>query len=284
MILSLKEIQKRYPGFELNCTLEVPEGRITGLIGANGAGKTTLFKIILQLIFADGGEAYLFDKKLSDISEEDRRRIGIVLADSTFSGFLTIADAKTVLAGFYPAFDPAAFDQKCRAFDLDQKKKINTLSTGMKAKFKVICATCVNAELLVMDEPTSGLDVIARDDVLEMLRKYMEEDERRSILISSHISSDLETLCDDFYMVHEGKIILHEDTDRLLSDYAVIKVNEEDYETLDKRYLLKRRKEAFGWSCLTNQRAYYSENCPRLVIEKSGIDELITLLVKGEAL
>ena len=154
----------------------------------------------------------------------------------------------------------------------------------MKAKLKILSVLSHRAKLLILDEPTAGLDVIARDEILDLLREYMEEDEERAILISSHISTDLETLCDDFYMIDNGQIILHEETDRLLSDYAVIKLSEENFDKLDKQYLLKVRKEPYGCSCLTNNRSYYLENDPALTIEKSGIDELIQLMIKGRNL
>ena len=135
-----------------------------------------------------------------------------------------------------------------------------------------------------MDEPTAGLDVVARDELLDMLRTFMEQDEQRSILISSHISSDLETMCDDLYMIHEGRIILHEDTDVLLSDYALLKVNEEQYRRLDTQYLLCSRKESYGYSCLTNQKQFYLENYPEIAIEKGSIDNVVTMMIRGEKL
>lgn len=133
-----------------------------------------------------------------------------------------------------------------------------------------------------MDEPTAGLDVIARDELLDMLREFLEEDDERSILISSHISSDLESLCDDLYMIHDGKIILHEDTDILLSNYALLKVDNKQYEALDKPYILRVKKESYGYSCLTNERQYYLENYPNITIEAGSIDELITMMIRGK--
>ena len=132
-----------------------------------------------------------------------------------------------------------------------------------------------------MDEPTAGLDVIARDELLDLLRSFMEQDEERSILISSHISSDLESLCDDLYMIHDGKIVLHEDTDVLLSDYALLKVNAEQYETLEKQYILKVKKESFGYCCLTDQKQFYLDNYPQIVIENGTIDNVITMMIRG---
>lgn len=154
----------------------------------------------------------------------------------------------------------------------------------MKAKLKVLVAISHNAKVLILDEPTSGLDVIARDDILEMLREFMEKDEERAILISSHISSDLETLCDDLYMIHEGSVILHEDTDVLLSDYALLKVNDEQFYKLDKQYLLRIKKETYGYSCLTNQKQYYMENYPDIAVDKGTIDEAIMMMIRGEKL
>ena len=134
----------------------------------------------------------------------------------------------------------------------------------------------------MLDEPTAGLDVIARDEILELLREYMEKGDR-SILISSHISSDLENFCDDIYMIDKGKIVFHEDTDVLLSEYAILKVTQEQYQLLDKEYILRHKKEDFGYSCLTNQKQFYMENYPEIVVEKGNVDELITMMIRGEA-
>ena len=153
----------------------------------------------------------------------------------------------------------------------------------MKAKLKVLTATSFDAILLVLDEPTAGLDVIARDSILELLREYMET-EGRSILISSHISSDLESLCDDIYMIDKGRIVLHENTDVLLDEYGLIKADEKQYELLDKQHILKVKKEQYGYSCLTDERAFYAENYPQLAIERGSVDKVITMMIKGEVL
>ena len=132
-------------------------------------------------------------------------------------------------------------------------------------------------------EPTAGLDVVARDRILDLLREYMEQ-EGRGILISSHISSDLEGLCDDLYMIHEGKIILHEDMDVLLDQYGILKVEEKAFADLDKRGILRMAKESWGYSCLTNEKQFYLENYPGLVVERGSVDEIITMISKGEEL
>lgn len=282
-MIKLDQIEKKYSDFQLNCSLEVPEGCVSALIGLNGAGKSTTFKAILGLIFPDGGSIELFGEQKEKITEKDKEQIGVVLSDSGFSGYLKVEDLIPILRSLYPSFEESAFLEKCQKLELPLNKKIKEFSTGMKAKLKVLVAISHNARLLILDEPTAGLDVLAREQILDMLREYMIPGDR-SILISSHISSDLEGFCDDLYLIHNGKILLHEDTDILLSEYGILKVTEEQYQQMEKRYLLKKKKEAFGYCLLTNQKQFYQENAPELTIEKGTIDELITMMIKGEEL
>lgn len=284
MMLKIEHVRKNYDTFSLDCSLEVPQGCVTGLIGQNGAGKTTTFKALLGLISIDGGSIQIFDKNLQEFQVQDKQKLGVVLSDSGFSGYLTVDDIIPVLTHLYDSFDQSFFLQNLQKFGLPRSKKIREFSTGMKAKLKVLAAISHNPRLLILDEPTAGLDVVARDELLDMLRTFMEQDEQRSILISSHISSDLETMCDDLYMIHDGRIILHEDTDVLLSDYALLKVNEEQYRRLDTQYLLCSRKESYGYSCLTNQKQFYLENYPEIAIEKGSIDNVVTMMIRGEKL
>lgn len=225
----------------------------------------------------------MFGKDIHTLTISDRQKFGVVLSDSGFSGYLTPRDLVPILKNLYPDFDEAFFLTQLEKFGLSGSKKIKEFSTGMKAKLKVLVAISHNARLLLLDEPTAGLDVIARDELLDLLRSFMEQDEERSILISSHISSDLESLCDDLYMIHDGKIILHKDTDILLSDYALLKVNATQYETLEKQYILKVKNEPFGYCCLTDQKQFYLDNYPQIVIENGTIDNVITMMIRGEA-
>ena len=281
-MLEINGLVKHYGDFTLNCTMKVEPGRITGLVGENGAGKSTTFKAVLGLITYDAGDVALLGKAPSELTEEEKQKIGVTLAESGFSGYLKVKDVVPVLAALYPAFDREKFLGLCRKFGIPLDKYIREFSTGMKAKLKVLVAISHGAKLLILDEPTAGLDVIARDELLDMLREFLEEDDERSILISSHISSDLESLCDDLYMIHDGKIILHEDTDILLSNYALLKVDNKQYEALDKSYILRVKKESYGYSCLTNERQYYLENYPNITIEAGSIDELITMMIRGK--
>ncbi len=280
-MIKVENLKKNYGAFSLECSLEVQPGMITGLIGPNGVGKSTTFKSILGLISIDGGSIQVFGKDIKELTTTDKQKIGAALSESGFSGYLTVKGIVSILENMYEKFEKEKFIELCEHFGLPFDKKIKDFSTGMKAKLKVLVAISHNAELLILDEPTAGLDIGVREELLDILRAYMEQDEKRAILISSHISSDLEGLCDDIYMIHEGKIVLHEETDVLLSEYAVLKVDEKQFETMDKQYILRKKKESFGYSCLTNQRQYYQENYPKIVVEKGTIDDLILMMIRG---
>ncbi len=281
-MIKIHNLQKKYKDFTLSCTMEVAKGRITGLVGQNGAGKTTVFKAMLGLVSTDGGSITLLGKDIKSFDPKDKQRLGVALSDSGFSGYLTIKDIIPILSALYEKFDKEDFLKKLNTFGLPLNKKIKDFSSGMKAKLKVLVALSHGADLLILDEPTAGLDIIARDELLLMLREYMEKNEERAVLISSHISSDLETLCDDIYMIHNGKIILHSDTDTLLSSYAILKADEKQYGSIDKKYITHIKKEGFGYTCLTAERQYYIDNYPSLVIERGTIDGIITMMIKGE--
>lgn len=281
-MLRLNRVKKEYKGFQLDCTLEVQKGRVTGLIGKNGAGKSTTFKAVLGLIGVDGGSIEIFGKPLNKIGIRDKEEIGVVMSDAGFSGYLTIRDLVPMLRNLYTDFQEEEFLRRCREFQLPLNKKIKDFSTGMKRKLQVLAALTHKARLLILDEPTAGLDVIARDELLDILRAYMEQEDR-AILVSSHISSDLEGLCDDIYMINDGKIILYEETDVLLDNYGILKLTDEQYEKLDKKHILRHKKEEFGYSCLTDERQFYQENYPDAAVEKGTIDELILMMIRGKA-
>ena len=281
-MLEIKGVKKSYGEFQLDCSLNVEKGRITGLVGENGAGKSTLFKAVLGLISYDAGEIKILGKTQEELREKEKEELGVVLAEAGFTGYLKGKDVEAVLARLYPKFEAEKFHQMCEEYQIPLNKFIKEYSTGMKAKLNLIIALTHQAEFLMLDEPTAGRDVGAREGMLDILREYMEEKPERSILISSHISSDLEHLCDDIYVIHKGKIVLHEEMDTILEKYAVLKVSEEQYRAMDKRYLLKEKKEVFGIACLTNEKQYYIENYPEIVVESGSLDQVILMLTGGE--
>ena len=283
-MLKIKDLRKSYGTFELNCSMEIPAGCITGLVGSNGAGKSTTFKSVLGLISIDGGSIEVFGKEIHTWTKAEKQRMGVVLANGGFNTYLTMKDMETVLSRMYPRFDRAMFREYCRRYQLPADKRIKEFSTGMLAKAKILAAITHKADLLLLDEPTTGLDVLAREELLDMLRAYMEENEERTILISSHISTDLEGLCDDLYMIDNGEIVLHEEKDVLLGQYGILKVTQSQFDAMEKQYLLRVMKESYGYRCLTREKQFYMENYPNLALEKGNVDEVIAMMVKGEAI
>lgn len=280
-MIIMQDIRKKYGDYEFRMSMEIPHGRITGLVGKNGAGKSTAIKLMLGLAKPDSGSISVFGSEGRELSPAVKQKIGVSLAESGFSTQLTVEDVKHILYKMYPAFEQNLFEKQCGSLKLPTNKKIKEFSTGMKAKLRVLTAITHKAELLILDEPTAGLDVEARNEILDLLREYVAENEKRTILISSHIATDLESLCDDIYLIHDGKLILHEDTDVILAQYGVLKVNEEQYATLDQRAILKVQKENYGYACFTNDRQFYQENYPQIAVENGGIDELILMMTGG---
>lgn len=279
-MIRLDKVKKVYDGFELNCSLEVKPGCITGLIGKNGAGKSTTFKAIMGILNIDDGELTVLGEKVmpgaNTLSKETKALMGVAMPYSGFSTIFTLKDANDVLAKSYKNHDKEKFAEMCRNLGLPMNKKLSDFSTGMQAKAKAAMAMCHEAKLLILDEPTSGLDVVARGEIIDMIRDYMTDD--RAVLISSHISTDLESLCDDIYMIEKGQIVVHEDTDVLLSKYGVLKYTKEQAETLDKTYIIDEKEETFGYVALTNEVEFYKENYPQIIIEKGKIDDLLLMI------
>ena len=280
-MITMQNVRKTYGNFTFEMSMELPEGQILGLIGKNGAGKSTAIKLILGLCRADEGSIRVFDHESKELPETLRQEIGVSLAESGFSGELTVNDVKHILKKMYHSFDENYFIRQGENLKLPINKKIKEFSTGMKAKLRVLTSMTHHAKLLIMDEPTAGLDVEARNEILDMLRAYIAEDESRSILITSHISTDLESLCDELYLIHDGKLSLHEGTDAILEQYGILKVSEEQYRTLDQSSILKVQKENYGYACFTDDKKFYQENYPQIVVENGGIDELILMMTGG---
>jgi len=282
MIIEIDGLKKSYRGFTLDISMSVPEGRVSGLVGRNGAGKSTTIKAILGLVRPDGGSVKVFGAEAHEMGPACKARIGVALSDSWFSQELRIPDVASVLYSMYPDFDMRFFITKCEQSGLPYEKPVKEYSTGMKARLRVITALSRSADLLIMDEPTAGLDVVARNEVLDMIRDYLRKNENCSVLVSSHISSDLEGLCDDIYLINNGRLVLHEDTDRLLGRYGVMKVDSETFEKLDKQHILGSKEESFGYSCFTDEKKFYTENYPGIVMENGSIDDLIVIMGGAE--
>lgn len=276
-MIKLTGVKKHYGNFNLDCTLQVEKGKITGLVGRNGSGKSTIFKAILNLINIEDGIIEVFPEGGYENSVAKKQDIGVALNYSGFSESLTIKKIAGIMEPMYKRFNKEKFIEQCINSRLPLNKKIKTFSTGMKSKLKILIATSYDARILLLDEPTSGLDIIARDEILHMLRTFMLSGDK-SIFISSHIAEDLESICDDIYMIDEGKIILHEEMDALLDQYGILKLTDQQFKEIDKEYLMKINRENYGFICLTKEKQFYQENYKNIVIEKCSIDMLMRMM------
>lgn len=279
-VVRMEEAEVHYPGFDLDLSLKAESGMITGLVGANGSGKTTAFRLICGLEQAASGNVSVFGIPAFELPVSDKEKMGVVFSDSGFSDSLNPKDVRRILSAFYPAFDPEFYNRKCRELNVEEKKALRDMSSGQKARFKMICALSHHPMLLVLDEPTVGLDIIARRQILEMLHEFMEQ-EGRAILISSHIASDLESVCDDLYLIKDGKAIIHETMDALLSEYGLLKLTDREFETVPLEGVVAKQKTAAGWQVLVRDRQYYLDNFPQLVLEKGDVDDLLLMAEEG---
>lgn len=222
-ILRLENVRKTYPSFTLkDVSFEVKPGQIMGFIGRNGAGKTTTLKCIMNLVHYESGNISAFETDMSKNELENKQRIGFALSELNYYPNKTIRQLVNVTKRFYKKFDQKKFDEACRLFNLNQDKKLEELSSGMKVKYSVAIALSHEAELLILDEPTSGLDPVSRDEILDIFRKIVKNKDR-AILFSTHITSDLDKCASDITYIHDGEIIYSGTKNDFVNSYLFIK-------------------------------------------------------------
>ncbi|WP_390409270.1 ABC transporter ATP-binding protein [Lacticaseibacillus jixiensis] len=281
-MLDVKRLQMHYPNFDLDVSFSVAEDEVVGLIGRNGAGKSTTFKAILNLLVPDSGAVTLFDQPVATLAPKDKARIGTTFPESFFAESFTLQDIGRIMQASYPNFSQAEFLTSCTKQHLPLNKSLKGFSTGMKAKAKLLVAMSHEADFLLLDEPTSGLDVLVRQEVLAMMQDYLDARSGRAILLSSHISTDLETLCDRIVLLDAGHIKLAATVDEIQTNYGVLKLTAPQYDQVKTDHLLAVKPRPFGYQALTDQREYYQENYPQLVIEPATLDDLLVLLTEEE--
>ena len=222
-ILRLENVRKTYPSFTLkDVSFEVKPGQIMGFIGRNGAGKTTTLKCIMNLIHYESGKISAFETDMSKNELENKQRIGFALSELNYYPNKTIRQLMNVTKRFYNKFDEKKFNEACRLFNLNQDKKLEELSSGMKVKYSVAIALSHHAELLILDEPTSGLDPVSRDEILDIFRQIVKNKDR-AILFSTHITSDLDKCASDITYIHDGEIIYSGTKNDFVNSYLFIK-------------------------------------------------------------
>lgn len=276
--IHLKGLVKEYKTFTLGpIDLTVPGGSILGLIGENGAGKTTLIKSMLGIVRPTAGEVSLLGTD-PDHAKED---IGIVMDDCFFSEYLRVKDVNSVLCRVYRNWDKALFQHYLDKFSVAGGKGIKELSRGMRMKLSLAAALAHRPRLLLLDEATAGLDPVVRDEILDEFLSFIS-DEDHAILISSHITSDLEKVADYIAYLHQGQLLLCDEKDRLLESYGRLVCTREDLERVDRGYLVSTRKSQYSTEALIRHRGDFQRLYPRLAVEPVTLDELMVFVVKGE--
>ena len=275
--LQLEQVSKQYDGFLLDSvSFALPGGCIMGFIGENGAGKSTTIKLILDLIHADSGSVSVLGQNISSAPVSLKEDIGVVLDESCFPELLTVKNVRTILKHTYRNWDDARFTELTARFALPMGKKIKELSKGMKVKLSIAAALSHHAKLLIMDEPASGLDPIVRDEIIDLFLEYTREP-GNSILISSHIISDLEKMCDYISFMHQGKLLFFEEKDRLLEKYGLLHCSRGAFEALDPKAVKGYRTSMYGMEVLVQRNAV-----PRsFSLEPVTMENIIVLLAKG---
>lgn len=277
-VIEINGLSKRYQKFALeNVTLNVPMGSVMGFIGANGAGKSTTIKAILGLYKRDGGEVKVFGEDSEKMSNETREKIGVVFDTMPFPKNLTVTMLDKVFSGIYKSWDSEKFFAYITRFELPLKKKLSGFSRGMEMRLSIAAALSHNPSLLVLDEPTGGLDPVMRSEILDIFLEFMQ-DETHSILMSTHITSDLEHIADYICFINKGKIVFTEERNEMLEKYRIMKCTEEDLQQVDKADIIGMRKGRFCSEVLTMNADKY----PGMVADAPTIEEIMVYYVKEQ--
>ncbi len=280
--IKVKNLNKKYDGFELkNISFEIPEGCIVGLIGENGAGKTTTIKSILNIINSEG-EIQFFGKDIKQSEKEIKSKLGVVLDDSFLSEYLTPKKINSIMKNFYNTWNKKLFENYIKKFKLPENKMVKDFSSGMKMKLKIATAISHNPQILILDEPTSGLDPIVRNEILDIFRNFIAEDETRSILISTHITTDLEHISDYIMFIKNGKITLNLPTSEILENYGIVKCSENDFKNISKEDYEYYRKEKYQYEVLVNNKNTIKNKYGISTIDKASIEDIMLFYIKGE--
>ena len=282
MILEVKNLNKKYKDFQLkNVNLSLPKGMIMGLIGENGAGKTTTIKAVLNIINTDSGEIKIFGLDNKKEEKKIKQDIGVVLDDSFLSEYLNPMDINKIMKNFYQNWDEKLYFKYIEEFKLPKNKISKDYSSGMKMKLKIAVALSHHPKLLILDEPTSGLDPVARNEILDIFQDFIQ-DEEHAILVSSHITSDLEHIADYITFINNGEIVLTKTKDELLDRYGIVKCSEQEFKKINKADYLKYKKNRYEYEILVENKNEFKRKYDIQIIDKPTIEDIMLIYIKGE--
>ena len=280
-ILQVNNLTKHYPSFTLDhVSFDLPKGAIMGLIGENGAGKSTTINAILNLIHKDEGSVTFWGEELSS-SKQLKEDIGVVCDGINFYETLTPAKVAKISAAAYRQWDESLFQDYMKRFKLPTDKEIKALSKGMKMKLSIAVALSHHPKLLILDEATSGLDPVMRDEILDVFMDFVQ-DEEHSIIMSSHISTDLEKIADYITFIHQGKVLFCKSKDELRYNYGIIRCGAALFNAIEKEDILTYRKDDYQWNVLVADKEKARKKYKNAVVDDATIDDILLLYVKGE--
>ena len=280
-ILEVRNLTKQYADFTLDhVSFSIPKGTIMGLIGENGAGKSTTINAILDLIHKDDGTVTFWGQELSS-TKQLKEDIGVVFDGINFYETLTAAKVGKISQAAYKQWDDRLYREYLNRFQLPTDKEIKTFSKGMKMKLCIAVALSHRPKLLILDEATSGLDPVMRDDILDVFLEFVQ-DEEHSIMISSHITTDLEKVADTITFIHQGKVLFCKAKDELRYQYGIIRCGAAVFDEIDKSEILAYRKEDYQWNVLVADKEKARRRYKNAVVDDAAIDDILLLYVKGE--
>lgn len=281
-MLELKNVCKDYQGFSVrNVNFTLPRGYIMGFIGPNGSGKSTTIKMIMNLVKRNSGEIHIFGKDNQKHEKEIKQNIGFVYDENHYYEDLTCEQMKHIIAPFYKKWDEAQYESYMERLQVPKHKKIKQLSKGMKMKYAIAMALSHHAELIIMDEPTAGLDPVVRSELLDILQEVVMEEEI-SVLFSTHITTDLESIADYITFINEGEIVFTGEKDELLENYIIVKGSNDLLDKEGKELFIGLRKNKFGFEGLArDKQAVVDWFGQEVVLEKPTIDDIIVYTAKG---
>ena len=282
-IIEIKNLKKKYDDkFELGeIDITIPKGVIVGLIGENGSGKTTLIKLMLNIIKSDNGEIKIFGKDNKRKEKEIKEDIGVVLDNIFFPELLNAKDINNSMKDIYKNWDSKLYFSYLKEFDLPDNKSLKSMSKGMRKKLEIATALAHKPKLLILDEPTSGLDPVIRNEVLDIFQKFIE-DEEHGVLLSTHITSDLEHIADEIIFIDKGKKVLQKSRDEIIDNYGILKCDIDYFSNIDKKDIITYKKTKYAYEILVDDKEKTSKKYPSCVIDKITLEDLMVLVIKGE--
>jgi ABC-2 type transport system ATP-binding protein len=279
--IAVKNLTKKYEGFLLDkISFNVPKGTIMGFVGENGAGKTTTIKAILNLIHADSGEISILGYDSRKLPMDIKEQIGVVFDGSNLHDNINATELNLIMKNIYHNWDSNIYMDYLRRFNLPEKKIIKEYSRGMKMKLAITIALSHKSKLLILDEATSGLDPMVRDEILDIFLDFIQ-DEEHTILLSSHIISDIEKIADYVTFIHKGKIVFCESKDKLIYQYGIVHCRKEDITDIDKAYIAGIRENSFGAEVMIRNKEEFQRKYHQFKPEKTSIEEIMLFISRG---